>query len=566
MARVPKPERASVTPVNLEEEPEVESFERRGDRILADAAAKVSSTWAGLRSRLSSFGNRLLGMTKTGIGGAAVGLETSATIAGKTLGGGAEVVRGIPTMARGIGEHLAREASEVGEAYHDMIRPREAADMEKVTQVETNMQRIQDMIAETEPGAARDALVETYEKFVADREALLNTPRSLRGSKAAAEALAATKSGLKKGASVVGTGLAAGAMGAVALGAGAAGKVAEGGRWVGGKVGEMREARRQEQEALRLEHEEACVARAELFLMDAAEASGEPMQKLSREHLLILGQKLEESLARRIAGGVKEMGKAMLFVDDVVDIGRNLKAGALDFAAFARNPEDRAWLINELKEFNTKSGEAIEEAFKTVGRKVIVDPAIRGGRVAGRLAKQAAVGTVAVGAGLAIAGVEAAANSRPARVAKEAAIAKWQEHGPAIQKGFANGVESLNQFADNVLDITDGDALERTGNELTEKLNAEAEKASGLFNRMKALVDSAVKIAERKLRELFLEIAVEAKQAENPELVAKVKSGVGALEAVEAEEARLASSHSAPEPRSVKPVIRQVRSSGAAKA
>lgn len=549
MARVPKPERASVTPVNLEEEPEVESFERRGDRILADAAAKVSSTWAGLRSRLSSFGNRLLGMTKTGIGGAAAGLETSATIAGKTLGGGAEVVRGIPTMARGIGEHLAREASEVGEAYHDMIRPREAADMEKVTQVETNMQRIQDMIAETEPGAARDALVETYEKFVADREALLNTPRSLRGSKAAAEALAATKSGLKKGASVVGTGLAAGAMGAVALGAGAAGKVAEGGRWVGGKVGEMREARRQEQEALRLEHEEACVARAELFLMDAAEASGEPMQKLSREHLLILGQKLEESLARRIAGGVKEMGKAMLFVDDVVDIGRNLKAGALDFAAFARNPEDRKWLMNELKDGGVKIPKALLLAASDVGIAFVAKPGLKAAQF---------------GAGVALASAEAAANSRPARAAKEAVIAKWQEHGPAIQQGFASGVESVNRLADNILDVPDG--LERAANDLGEQLNAEAEKASGLFNRMKALVDSAVNIAKRKWNEFMLEVAQGAAKTENPELVAKIGDAVQALEAVEAEEVRPARSHNAPEPRNIKPVIRQVRGSGVAKA
>ncbi len=540
MARIPRAERAPVMPVSPEEEPEVESFNERGERILQEAAARVSATWTGLRSRLSSFGDRLLGATKTGIGASASGLETGATIAGRTAGGVLDVVKATPTMAKGLREHLGREVSEMSATYHDMIRPREAADMEAVSDLDLRIQRIKDVMAGIKLESARDGLVQEIYRLEDEKAKLLDTPRYTRGSKAAAEALVATKAGLRRGAGAVGTGLATGAMGVAALGMEAASGIAEGGRWVGEKVGEMREERRLEQEERRIEHEEACVARAELFLMDAAEASGEPVQKLSREQLFVLGTKLEESLARRIAGGVKELGKAVLFVDDVVDIGRNLKTGALDFAAFARSPKDRAWLMSELQSAGVEIPRALLGAGKTVGSKLIVDPAIRGRKAVGRLGAKA----VAVGAGLAIAGVEAAANSGPARAAQEAAIAKWQEHGPAIEQGFASGVTSLNKFAENALDVPDG--MNRAANELGSQLNTEATKAFGFFDRMRKLVDSAVAVAQRKWNEFMLEVAQGAAKTENPELVAQISDAVEALEAVEAEEARPTSSLDAP--------------------
>ncbi len=521
-ARIPRAERAPVIQVSPEEEPEIESFSDRGDRILKEAAARVSATWAGLRSRLSNFGDRLVGATKTGIGASAAGIETSGTIAKRTAGATVDVAANIPRMGMEVGKFVAGEVADLAQGYNDILRPHEAADMEAVDTLDLRIQRIRDVLADIKPGKAYDGLTSEIERLEAEKATLLNTSRRLVGSQTAGKALAAAGSAARKGAGAVGAGIAMGAMGVV-----------EGARSAGAKVEAMREARRQEQEDRRIEHENVCIARAELFLMDAAEASGEPVQNLSKEHLRILGTKLEEVAARRrTVDGLKEMGRTLLYVEDVVEVGQNLASAASDFAAFAKNPKARAEFLSDVRKAGVTIGTALGDAFATVGRKAFVEPAKRGARVAGRTGVAVAKGAAVAGAGLAVAGVEAAANSRAGRAAKKAVVEQWEARKPAIEQGLASGVESLNRFAENAARLPDD--VSRMADGFAEQINEEAKEAFGYFDRMMNTVRRAVAVAQRKWNEFMLEVAQEkATSAEQSVRVDEIREAVDIVKKLE---------------------------------
>ena len=444
----------------------------------------------------------------------------------------------------------------VGEAVRDLANPAEI-DTEKLAGLDGRILSITQAIDIVKNEETRMALDAERRKLEEERQAVLNPPQSQRKGAKLVKGVAGAVLGA--GVAVVG----GAAMGAAA-GYNAAGRgIASAREYVSDKL----DARRQEQEERAAEEEEARIARAELFLMDAAEAAGAAMPTLSREALIALGKGLEESFTQKLARGVREIGKGMLLVDDLRDMTGNLRAGASEFKALLNSPEDQAWLISEIRRLDVEAGAAIEEAFKTTAKKIVVEPVKRAGRAAGRAAVAAATGTFAVGAGLAIAGAEAVANTETARKAKEAVIAKWEEHKPAVQRGFASTVDSMNELAENLLDAPD--AVRREANVLAESMNEEAEKAVGLMERMQRTIETAMRVAQRKWNELKREILDEAAMSENPDVVAGIDEALDAIDDIEGLPDNAITPldvEDAPTPRNVKPVIRVMRGSGTRKA
>jgi hypothetical protein len=529
----------------------------RGRNMRDSAMEMATPLLTGLRSRLSSYATRALGALKTSLGFAGEAKDA----VGKTWDAGIDVAQKMPRAVVDMGQFayedmVAGTARGIKDAALDAVAPVEV-DVEKVGDLDVRILKIGEAISVTRHGDARIALNQERQKLEAERDALLSQRK--------------VRPGLVKAGKVAGAVVSAPVVGAMAVGAG----LYAGGRAVkeaaGKKITEIQEERAREKEELRREHEEACIARAELFLEAAAEESGEPVQKLSEQQLFILGTKLEDSIARRMVNGLKEVGKGVTFYEDLFGDDRgdaglfaNLNQGRKDFIAFAKNPEDRAWLANELRNANIEIGKALEDAVVTVGKRAIVDPIKRGSGAVGRAGAAAVTGAVGIGAGLALAGAEAAINSRPAKAAKEAVIRKYQQHKPAVERGLASTVTELNQFGSYAVDVPD--AVSREVNKVAQELNDNAAKALSFAERMHQRVKNAIDVAQKAWNEIRRAFVNEEMIAKQPEIVAAIDRANESIdELAELPDSALESLDptDVPTPRAVKsPVIRQVRGSG----
>lgn len=175
--------------------------------------------------------------------------------------------------------------------------------------------------------------------------------------------------------------------------------------------------------------------------------------------------------------------------------------------------------------------------------------------------------------GAALTGAAAFGTYRGAKAGYEAAStavnAKLTEMAPAIADKVAPIIESTAQFIDNAMNARKDGAKEfaKLGEDMNavllstaEDINANTRKAAAAYNtlatRMRALKAGAIALYNK----LEAEAITEAAKAKNPEVAANVSSAINLNAEVDAATSNI----DAPEPRNVKPVIRQVRGSSSA--
>lgn len=160
-------------------------------------------------------------------------------------------------------------------------------------------------------------------------------------------------------------------------------------------------------------------------------------------------------------------------------------------------------------------------------------------------------------------------------VASAAATRQIEKMTPAIVDNVVPMVEAIadiDQMARNLPENT-RILVKKVGGEINDALLAGADSINektrqGLkfYRDMKARLGQLSEVAQLAYNKLEQEALAEAARAKNPGLAANVDAAIDARAAVDAEAAAaavVADSSAAPEPRRVKPVIRQVRGPGA---
>lgn len=241
-------------------------------------------------------------------------------------------------------------------------------------------------------------------------------------------------------------------------------------------------------------------------------------------------------------------------------------------------------------------GKAIAEAARDIRDSEAVASIKKGAKntaaVAGAGATGYAVGTASVVAapfalaaapymlGAAATGAAAYGTYRGAKkgyeVVSNAASKKLTEMAPAIADAIAPAImftanlldapgdlsRELNskEFQQNVADMN------QTILETAKSIEEKRQRGIAFYRDMKARLGRLSEVAQLAYNKLEQEALAEAARAKNPGLAANVDAAIDARAAVDAEAAAaavVADSSAAPEPRRVKPVIRQVRGPGA---
>lgn len=555
----------------------LESALERGREMKKGLMDKVGPFLESLRSRAASIASKGWKMLSSLVGFGAETIED--TVDNVRYAG--KVIKSVPAGFGGMVGHVYGEARETVENLHDMVRPREAPDAERMTEIDLRRMEIDRTVHAMPEGAERTALADEYLALGEELEALQKGgERNLRGKKT-----------IIRGAKMAGKGLAYGAAGVAAAATSPVWAPAAAAGYVGFK-GMQKTA---EVVGGAYDRAEAHIAEKEPNYLEVGEIVGDALSRifgkeihLTREQAIAVGVALEGT-------GIAQdfMKEGLETAEELLNAARGPAGMVAEMYKFMANPEMRQLLADTLKDAGIDLSDAIEAKAREIGAAAIQKGKTAakwtGGATAAGVGAYAA-GTAALAAGPAIASAAVAAapvvagvaavgaagygTYRGAKAAKayagqkidqgmayvsqewkkvepdvqraiDAHIAmgreEWKKTETALVNGIVSRVEAVLQFEENVRNIPKD--LDRELTKQAEALQAGVRRAEAELNKFGTeaaeAVDAAMSrvghvlgIAQRAYNEARLALVTPDVVASNPKTAEDVRTAASALDAI----------------------------------